>query len=80
MSHNLDDVPRLAQYAREGGMEVFYQAIEHKRDNTDEDARWFEHSANWPADTAKAVAVVEQLIRLKREGLPIANSYGQLER
>ncbi|HKY20058.1 MAG TPA: radical SAM protein [Vicinamibacterales bacterium] len=78
MSHNLDDVPQLAHYAREGGMEVFYQAIEQNY-NTEEDPRWWESSANWPTDTEKAVAVVEKLIRLKREGLPIANSSGQLE-
>src|SRR2546423_1496331 len=78
MSHNLADGPKLAHYAADGGMEVFYQAIEQNY-NTEEDARWFEHSDNWPADTGKAVAAVEQLIALKRQGLPIANSYNQLE-
>ncbi len=36
---------------------------------------WFKHSANWPRDPAKAVAVVQQLIDLKRQGLPICNSF-----
>lgn len=78
MQHNLDDVCRVAEYAKKGGMESFFQPIEQNY-NTPEDPRWFEHSANWPRSTAKAIAVVRQLIELKKQGLPIANSFGQLE-
>ncbi len=78
MSHNLHDVANVAKFAAENGMEVFYQAIEQNY-NTEEDVRWWEHSENWPKDTSKAVSRVEELVRLKREGLPIANSIGQLE-
>ncbi len=78
MSHNLDDVPEVAQFAQQGGMDVFYQPIEQNY-NTPEDPRWFEQSENWPRDTAKVISVIEQLVQLKRQGLPIANSYAQLE-
>lgn len=78
MEHNLDDVCEVARFAQGGGMEVFYQPIEQNY-NTPEDPRWFEQSANWPRDIGKATGVVEQLIRLKRAGLPIVNSYAQLE-
>jgi MoaA/NifB/PqqE/SkfB family radical SAM enzyme len=78
MHHNLDDVCEVARFAHQDGMDVFYQPIEQNY-NTPEDPRWFEHSENWPQDTAKAVATVERLIALKRQGLPIANSYAQLE-
>jgi MoaA/NifB/PqqE/SkfB family radical SAM enzyme len=78
MAHNLDEVAGVAHYASDGGMDVFYQPIEQNY-NTVEDARWFEHGENWPKDTNKAVAVVEELIRLKRSGFPIANGYPQLE-
>jgi MoaA/NifB/PqqE/SkfB family radical SAM enzyme len=78
MAENLDDVAEVARWANRDGMEVFYQPIEQNY-NTQEDARWFESSANWPRDTEKAVAAVQRLIQLKREGLPIANSYAQLE-
>jgi len=78
MEHNLDDVPEMAKYASLGGMEIFYQPIEQNY-NTVEDRLWFEHSENWPRDIEKAVVTVEKLIELKREGLPIANSYHQLE-
>ncbi len=77
MAHNLDDVCQVAHYANQDGMEVFYQPIEQNY-NTAEDPAWFEHSDNWPRDTKKACAAVGQLIALKGQGLPIANSYAQL--
>ena len=78
MAQNLDDAPEVARYATKLGAEVFYQAIEQNY-NTPEDSRWFEYTANWPQDTAKAVNTVEKIIQLKREGAHIANSYAQLE-
>ena len=78
MSHNLDEVCDVAHFARDEGLDVFYQPIEQNY-NTAEDPRWFEQSANWPADPAKAVAVVRDLIALKQAGFPIANSRAQLE-
>ncbi len=78
MSHNLDQTAVVAEYAKANGLEVFYQPIEQNY-NTAEDARWFEHSPNWPADPERAVAAVERLIALKRRGYPITNSMEQLE-
>jgi MoaA/NifB/PqqE/SkfB family radical SAM enzyme len=78
MAQNLHDVASVARFATQEKMEVFYQAIEQNY-NTPEDPRWFEHSQNWPRDTKKAVATVEELIRMKREGYRIANSFEQLE-
>lgn len=78
MSHNLHDVANVARFAADNGMEVFYQAIEQNY-NTAEDPRWWEHTENWPKDPEMAVSRVEELIRLKREGLPIANTVTQLE-
>jgi MoaA/NifB/PqqE/SkfB family radical SAM enzyme len=78
MEHNLHDVAEVARYAQAHGLEVFYQPIEQNY-NTPEDPRWFEHSDNWPRDRERAVAAVQELIALKRQGLPIANSQHQLE-
>lgn len=78
MSQNLHDVANVARFAKEDGLEVFYQPIEQNY-NTPEDPRWFEHTENWPKDTSKAMTAVEELIALKGAGLPIANSYQQLE-
>ncbi len=77
MSHNLDDVVKVAEYADQPGMEVYFQPIEQNY-NTPEDAYWFKKSDNWPRDTEKAVATVQRLISLKDRGLPIANSIAQL--
>jgi len=78
MEHNLHEVANVARYARTHGLEVFYQPIEQNY-NTPEDPRWFEHSDNWPKDRERAAAAVGELIELKRQGLPIANSEHQLE-
>jgi MoaA/NifB/PqqE/SkfB family radical SAM enzyme len=78
MEHNLHDVGAIARYAQAHGLEVYYQPIEQNY-NTPEDPRWFEHSDNWPRDRERAVAAVQDLIALKRQGLPIANSEHQLE-
>lgn len=78
MEHNLHDVGAIARYAGTHGLEVFYQPIEQNY-NTPEDPEWFKHSDNWPRDREQAVAAVEGLIELKSQGLPIANSFHQLE-
>jgi MoaA/NifB/PqqE/SkfB family radical SAM enzyme len=78
MEHNLHESADVARFAREKGVEVYYQPIEQNY-NTADDPRWFEHSANWPRNPQRAVETVEQLIRLKRRGFPIANTIEQLK-
>ena len=78
MQHNLHSAADVARYAQEHDLDVFYQPIEQNY-NAPEDAQWFAHSDNWPRDPGKAVAVVEELIALKRQGLPIANNLRELE-
>jgi len=78
MSHNLHEATEIARFGNVEGMEVFYQAIEQNY-NTPDDANWYLNSENWPKDPALAVATVEKLIELKRQGHRIANSHQQLE-
>jgi MoaA/NifB/PqqE/SkfB family radical SAM enzyme len=78
MEHNLHDVANVARYASENGFEVFYQAVEQNY-NTPEDPRWFETSENWPRNTERAVDAVRELIELKKQGLPVRNSFQQLD-
>ena len=78
MEHNLDDVCEVARFATRDGMHVFYQPIEQNY-NTPEDPQWFLHSANWPKDVNRVVAVIQQLIRMKQQGFHIDNSRAQLE-
>ena len=77
MQHNLDDVGTIARYATRPGMEVFYQPIEQNY-NTPEDPLWFQSSDNWPRDPERAAVAVEDLMRLKKAGLHIANSDTEL--
>jgi len=78
MQENLGGVIEVVRYGRQEGVENFLQPIEQNY-NTLEDRRWFETSPNWPRDVARAVAVVGELIEMKRAGYHIANSYAQLE-
>lgn len=78
MQQNLDEVCEVAHFAQEQNLEVFYQPIEQNY-NTAEDPEWFEHRDTWPSDPEAAAEVVRKLCQLKREGLPIANSFAQLE-
>ncbi len=78
MEQNLHDVENVAHFAAANGCEVFYQAVEQNY-NTAEDSRWYEHSENWPTDPERAIGAVRRLIALKKQGLPIRNSFQQLE-
>lgn len=78
MRQNLDDICKVARFAEQEHLEVFYQPIEQNY-NTPEDASWFTHSETWPSDTEKVVGIVKELRELKRKGLPIANSPAQLD-
>jgi MoaA/NifB/PqqE/SkfB family radical SAM enzyme len=78
MEHNLHEVGNVARFAKERGLEVFYQPIEQNY-NTPEDPDWRQHSPNWPRDPQRAVEAVRELIALKRQRLPIANSYDLLQ-
>jgi MoaA/NifB/PqqE/SkfB family radical SAM enzyme len=78
MDHNIGDLEPISVYAADKGYEVFYQPVEQNY-NTPEDPRWFDHSDTWPKDPSRTGAAVRRLIELKQQGLPIRNSYGQLE-
>jgi MoaA/NifB/PqqE/SkfB family radical SAM enzyme len=78
MKQNLSAVSDVARFAANSGFEVFYQPIEQNY-NQAEDPHWFEHSDTWPSDPAKCQTVVNELMNLKRDGLPIVNSFAQLE-
>jgi len=78
MSYNIQSAADIAHFAAENDMEVFYQPIDQNY-NRSEDSHWFETAPTWPKDPDIAVATVNELIRLKKAGYPIANSLAQLE-
>jgi MoaA/NifB/PqqE/SkfB family radical SAM enzyme len=78
MAQNLEDAPALARLATQPGMEIVFQPIEQNY-ASDEDPTWYHRSDNWPTDAERAVAVVERLKAMKREGYAIGNSQAQLD-
>lgn len=79
MSYNLDDTVKLAKFAEQDGVEIFFQPIEQNY-NTPDDPQWYLHSENWPTDIPKVVANVRELIAMKQSGKShIANTVEQLE-
>lgn len=78
MRHNLDEAARIAEFAAQKQLSVFYQPIEQNY-STAEDPEWFKHSDNWPLDPEYAAQVAERLLEMKKAGRPILNSVDQLE-
>ena len=78
MRQNLEAAPEIARFAAEKGVGVFYQPIEQNY-HTEPDPLWFKTSPNFPQDSEKAVKVVDELIALQDQGMPIRNSRTQLE-
>ena len=78
MRQNLQSATSVARFAAEKGVTVLYQCIEQNY-NTAPDPLWYRTSPNWPEDRQAAVEVVDSLIALKRQNLPIDNTLPQLE-
>jgi MoaA/NifB/PqqE/SkfB family radical SAM enzyme len=78
MAHNLEDAPQLARFATQPGVEIVFQAVEQNY-ASEEDPEWYRHSDTWPRDTERAMAAVERLKAMKREGYAIGNSMAQLD-
>lgn len=73
MRQNVHEVTEVARFARVNRMVVRYQPVEQNYDSPD-DPGWFEHAVTWPKNPDDAVAVVERLAAMTREGFPIENS------
>lgn len=78
MNDNMAEAANVARFAAKNGMEVFYQPVDRNY-NSAEDPLWFTTAPTWPKDPELAAATVSELLRLKKEGFPIANSVAQLE-
>jgi len=77
MRQNLQSATSVARFADEKGVSVLYQCIEQNY-NTAPDPLWYRTSPNWPENQAAAVEVVDSLIALKQQDLPIDNTLSQL--
>ena len=79
MRQNLPSLSEVARYATTLRADVLYQPIEQNY-NTAEAANWFETSDNWPDDIPATINAIQELVKLKESGLPIANSRLDFER
>jgi MoaA/NifB/PqqE/SkfB family radical SAM enzyme len=79
MSHNLDDLGRLARFASTDGVDILYQAVVQNYGENEPDQQWFERTDNWPRDPARVEGALRELIDMKRDGYHIANTAHHLE-
>ncbi len=82
MGPNLEGILDLVAWARGKELSLSFMAITRPA-MVPTDATWYkqkEHSFLWPKDTARVHFVLDELIRLKKEGCRIDNHVGQLER
>jgi MoaA/NifB/PqqE/SkfB family radical SAM enzyme len=89
MKKNLDDIIELAQWVQQDSRlgDIYFQAIVQPNFASGgsewfNDNQWYKRSDFsflWPDDTPKVLAVIDELIRFKKEGYKISNPCGQLE-
>lgn len=70
--HNIDQLSVIAQLAKTWGVQVFYQPIEQNYAQK-YDPKWYLKSDLWPIDAKAAAHAIDELVKLKRAGFPIAN-------
>ena len=80
---NLDDVAKLAEWVdKDDRLNSIYFMAAMQPNNTPLDAGWYrrdEYNLLWPRDPSKACSVVDEVIRLKKNGSKITNQVCQLE-
>lgn len=80
---NLDDVVKLVEWVdRDKRLNSIYFMAAMQPNNTPLDAEWRkknEYKFLWPIDPCKACSIVDEIIRLKKNGSKITNDICQLE-
>lgn len=80
---NLEDVLSLAEWVdRDNRVNSIYFMAAMQPNNTVFDSRWYqkeEFGMLWPQDTQKVRAIIDELIKRKKQGSKIANQVTQLE-
>lgn len=78
MRGNLAELADISRLAASLGVEVCYQPIEQNYAQK-YDSQWYEASDLWIEDSGKAAAAIDELARLKGDGLPIVNTESNLK-
>jgi MoaA/NifB/PqqE/SkfB family radical SAM enzyme len=81
MGFNCDEILGIVEWVRNNGFdEIKFQPLEQTIEE-EKDVNWFTRNDLWPGDEqslARVVDVMEELIKLKRDGAPIHNSEREL--
>ncbi|MFH0775340.1 MAG: radical SAM protein [bacterium] len=81
MGYNIDEILNLVRFTQEKHLSgIYFQPLEQNIEE-EEDVKWYEGSELWPKEDKfhKVVEVIDELIRMKRRGLPIINTIQHLE-
>lgn len=81
MEETYRELASTARWAIDLGVDrVLYQPLYPTFASDEEmDPRWYERNPHWPRDPEAVQAALEEVLRLKRDGLPIWNPDEQLE-
>ena len=80
MGYNIDEAVDLVRWAKENALSrITFQALFFETGNKAYEENWHEDSVLWPSKNGSYSEVIDELIRLKEAGYPIANPTEQLE-
>jgi MoaA/NifB/PqqE/SkfB family radical SAM enzyme len=80
MDQNLDELAEMVYWTKKQGLDaIIFQPL-WQNFGQDYNKDWFTKSNFWIKDAAKAEAVLDQLIALKKQGLPVGNRVSDLEK
>ncbi|MBL7159450.1 radical SAM protein [Candidatus Microgenomates bacterium] len=80
MKPTLSGLEKLAFWAKEEGIDAIYFQSLWQNFGAEYDQDWFKKSPLWPKDYKKAKKVLDCLLKLKKNGYPIGNSFEDFER
>lgn len=79
MGFNQEEVVELTKWAKKIGCASVLFQILYQNFGANYDREWHKKSEFWPRDASRMDSVIDDLIKLKREGMPILNSVRQLK-
>lgn len=80
MKRNLSELEDLVKLSQEIGCRIHFQVLESKHlyGKEEYDPLWFKKSPLWPDNKSQLEKISQNLIKLRKEGAPIKNSYKEL--
>jgi len=82
MADNLEELVDLVRLAKKKGIDgIRFEALESKYlfGDSEYNPNWFKDNPLWPGNTKKVKLVINGLIKLKKQGYPVKNTFKELE-